>query len=81
MDQKTHVIDHLKGMYGSLLFEVRKTDTAWEAFEVIWSDDGGMTRISEEWTIDNMSRVSAVLPKERIKALLDEVRTDVADDV
>lgn len=76
---KTTLVDLLHQRYGSLFFELRKLDYGWASFEVVWSDDGGATRIAAEMTADDMEACLTGAPPKHVAQLLDEARTADSD--
>ena len=74
MDRYSTVCAHLEERYGTLFFDLLKRDLCWHDFEVVWSDDGGVTTIGREFTFHHFKTEVRGVLKESVIEQLNERR-------
>lgn len=80
MNTKSMISNELREMYGFLFHEVRELDRNCHSFCVVWSADGGFTRLSIDLMLDKWKEVLALLPPEVVMKWIDRCSDERADD-
>jgi hypothetical protein len=76
MERQAQIYEALTEQYGLLLVGLLKRDDGWHSFKVVWSDDGGVTRLAAEMTLHDMMIALDGSTKEHVAYLLRECRRE-----
>ena len=74
MSNEMDVRNWMHSRYGSLFFDLVQEDRGWHTFRVTWSDDGGTTKISDQYSIRNFREQLAGLSLDALKEKFEEIR-------
>jgi hypothetical protein len=60
--------------YGDLLWSLSKLEVGWHSFEAVWSDDGGRTTLTGQFTLRNREVELRSCSREHIEQLFLQIR-------
>lgn len=74
MTKELEIRTWLQDRYGMLLFDLTQEDRGWHTFRIIWSDDGGTTKISDLYSLRDFRDKLAGLSANTLKEKFEEIR-------
>jgi hypothetical protein len=74
------ISNELRNKYGSLFHEVRELDRNCHRLSIVWSPDGGFTRLAIDLKRGEMEQVLDVLPAKAVRAWIRDFLNDRDED-